>query len=53
MFYSFLRMAIFVAYGVVSRQWFGWEISDAKFWVMLGLLVLVQFFTIFETESKK
>lgn len=53
MFYSFLRMAIFMAYGVVSRQWFGWEISDAKFWVMLGLLVFVQLFTIFEAESKK
>lgn len=53
MIYSFLRLFIFMAYGVVSRQWFGWEISNAKFWVMLGLLVLVQLFTIFETESKK
>lgn len=53
MIYSFLRLFIFMAYGFMSRQWFGWEIFDAKFWVMLGLLVLVQLFTIFETESKK
>lgn len=53
MFYSFLRLLIFMAYGFMSRQWFGWELSDAKFWVMLGLLMFVQLFTAFEAGSKK
>lgn len=53
MIYSILRLLIFMTYGFMSSHWFGWEISDVKYWAMLGLLMFVQLFTAFEAGSKK